>query len=247
MKATRVPVHKDAFGLALMDHLNGGNSVEIIERDDGLVESMTMEDSLYFAEFDEWPRHEQKAMRFVDGRVLDVGCGAGRVALWLQDQGHDVMGIDVSALAIKVSRERGVKKARVMDLKEVHPRLGSFDSVVMLGNNLGLLGSPSEAQTRLRTLAKIVRPGGRLIGSTLDPYATDSPEHLAYHRANRAKGRWGGEVRMRVRYKTSATDWFRYSFFSEEEVARLVEPTPWAVARFIRSAQHGYAAILQRT
>ena len=247
MKATRVPVHKDAFGLALMDHLQGGSSVEIIERDDGLVESITMEDSLYFAEFDEWPGHEQKAMRYVEGRVLDVGCGAGRVALWLQDQGHDVVGIDVSPLAIKVSRERGVKRARVMDLKEVDLGLGTFDTVVMLGNNLGLLGSPSGARARLKDLAKIVPPGGRLIGSTLDPYETDAPEHLAYHRANHAKGRWGGEVRMRVRYKTAATDWFRYSFFSEDEVARLVEPTPWAIERFIRSAQHGYAAILQRT
>jgi ubiquinone/menaquinone biosynthesis C-methylase UbiE len=36
---------------------------------------------MYFAEYEDWPQVEQKAMEFVKGRVLDVGCGAGRHAI----------------------------------------------------------------------------------------------------------------------------------------------------------------------
>jgi 2-polyprenyl-3-methyl-5-hydroxy-6-metoxy-1,4-benzoquinol methylase len=38
-------------------------------------------------------------MQFVKGRVLDVGCGAGRHSLYLQEKGFDVLGTDISPLA----------------------------------------------------------------------------------------------------------------------------------------------------
>lgn len=69
--------HEDGFGHEMMDHLLGKDAYEIVERDDGLFEVSSRPKS-YFAKYDEWPDHEKKAMRFVRGRVLDVGCGAGR-------------------------------------------------------------------------------------------------------------------------------------------------------------------------
>jgi 2-polyprenyl-3-methyl-5-hydroxy-6-metoxy-1,4-benzoquinol methylase len=44
----------------------------------------------------------EEAMQFVKGRVLDVGCGEGRHSLYLQEKWFDVLGIDISPLAIKV-------------------------------------------------------------------------------------------------------------------------------------------------
>jgi ubiquinone/menaquinone biosynthesis C-methylase UbiE len=38
----------------------------------------------YLAPFRNWWPQERRAMRFVRGRVLDLGCGAGRVSLGLQ-------------------------------------------------------------------------------------------------------------------------------------------------------------------
>ena len=52
------------------------------------------------------------AMEFVRGRVLDMGVGAGRHALHLQAQGHDVVGIDNSPKAVEVCRLRGLEDAR---------------------------------------------------------------------------------------------------------------------------------------
>jgi hypothetical protein len=33
----------------------------------------------------------------------------------------------------------------------------------------------------LKKLARITRPGSKIIGDALDPYATDDPLHLRYH------------------------------------------------------------------
>jgi len=80
-------------------------------------------------------------MEFVKGRVLDIGCGAGRHSLYLQKKGFDVLGIDSSPLAIKVCKLRGLEKAKVMAIEDINFKPDSFDRIIMMGNNFGLFGS----------------------------------------------------------------------------------------------------------
>ena len=91
---------EDAMGHAFWDELHGRPAREIVERDDGFIESSAIQ--RYFAPFEEWDESARGAMAFVRGRVLDVGVGAGRRALHLEEQGHEVVGIDVSPLAVEV-------------------------------------------------------------------------------------------------------------------------------------------------
>ena len=65
---------QDAFGLLLTDHFEGEDCSEFIERDDGYLQA-TDNLAAYFSSYDEWPSRMQQAMRFVRGRVLDVGAG----------------------------------------------------------------------------------------------------------------------------------------------------------------------------
>jgi hypothetical protein len=51
----------------------------------------------YFAPVEEWPAVERDAMDHVIGRVLDVGCGAGRGALELQCQRRGVTRSTISS------------------------------------------------------------------------------------------------------------------------------------------------------
>ena len=92
----------------------------------------------------------QQAMQFVRGRVLDVGLGAGRFALYLQEQDHEVVGIDVSPGALEISRKRGVADARQLAFHKVDTSLGIFDTVLMMGNNFGLFANPRRAKWLLR-------------------------------------------------------------------------------------------------
>lgn len=98
---------QDAIGQALLDFFHHGRGFEIVERDDGDFH-LGAGPALYFSEFDAWRQVERDAMDHVKGRVLEVGCGAGRFLLWLRDRGHEVVGIDNSPGAIEVCRLRGL-------------------------------------------------------------------------------------------------------------------------------------------
>lgn len=115
---------RDAFGHMLMAGLRGANEPEVIEREDGFVNT-GWGASVYLAPYDEWPPVEQEAMPYVRGRVLDVGCGAGRHALYLQEQGHAVVAVDASPLAVEVCRERGVRDARLIAITQLSRALAA--------------------------------------------------------------------------------------------------------------------------
>jgi SAM-dependent methyltransferase len=236
----------DAFGRQLWD-IHGGYPFQIVERSDGLL--AVAPGAMYFHEYADWTPDEREAVDLARGRVLDVGCGAGRHALHLQGRGMDVLGIDVSPLAIELCRERGLGRAEVRDAADVGGLGdGRFDTVLMLGNNLALLGSPRRGRRLLRTLWRITAPGARLIGGNRDPYRTVDPLHLDYHERNRRRGRMPGQIRMRVRHHNLVGPWFDYLFLSREELAALVEGTGWRVARVIGGEEGpGYVAVLEKT
>ncbi|HEU5064630.1 MAG TPA: class I SAM-dependent methyltransferase [Gaiellaceae bacterium] len=224
----------DPFGRMLVD----GAASEIIERDDGFITSAGLN---YFAPVRRWPAVERRALRFVRGRVLDVGVGAGRVALELQARGREVVAIDVSPGAVEVARNRGVSDVRLLAFEEVDASLGHFDTVVMYGNNFGLFGSRAKAQRLLRRLRPFV---ARIVATSNDPYATEDPAHLAYHERNRGRGRMSGQLRLRVRYRDLVGPWFEYLIVSPDEMADIVESTGWQLRRLVQDEGSYFVAVL---
>ena len=186
-------------------------------------------------------------MKYVTGRVLDVGCGAGRHALHLQEQGFDVLGIDNSPLAIKTCRLRGLKKAKVMSVTQVNSRLGTFDTILMMGGNFGLFASLKRARWLLGRFHRMTPEHGRIIAQTRDPHDTDEPEHLEYHRRNIQRGRMPGQVRIRIRYKRYATPSFDYLLVSRDELREVLQDTGWEVRRLCRSLISGVGPSDART
>ena len=182
-------------------------------------------------------------MRFVRGRVLDLGCGAGRVGLHLQSRGREVVGIDLSPLAVEVARQRGLADVRLGTLDSAVRAGERFDTILLLGNNLGLLAGEQDGRRLLRKLARVTTDRGRILAGSYDPYDGASELARRYHARNRARGRMGGVERLRVRYREFATPWYDVLFASREEVARLVEGTAWVARRFVGDGP-GYVAVL---
>ena len=226
----------DAFGQMLL----GGTGLEIIERDDGFLDAVKM---VYFAPVADWPAVERRALRFVRGRVLDAGVGAGRAALELQRRGRSVVGIDISPGAVEVARARGVRDVRLLAFEDLDDSVGRFDTIVMFGNNFGLFRSPSNAKRLLRRLRPLA---DRIVAGSNDPHATEDAAHLAYQDHNRTRGRMPGQLRLRVRYRNLIGPWFDYLIISPDEMATILEGTGWRIHRLLQQTGSGYyVAVLE--
>lgn len=239
--------NQDAYGHLLLDYHKGRESVEIVEREDGFIDTSRLGPLNYFAEYDDWAEHQKLAMTHATGRVLDIGCGAGRHAIYLQKQGLDVLGIDISSLAIQTCQHRGLKNAVVAPITQLSSKIGIFDTILMMGHNFGLVGSFTRARWLLRRFAAMTSDTAKIIAETLDPYQTQAPCHLAYHQFNRARGRMSGQLRLRIRYRQYTTPWFDYLFVSKAEMEDILDGTAWRVERYIYAANTPtYVAILKK-
>jgi SAM-dependent methyltransferase len=236
---------QDAFGHEILDYFNGIKSFEIVERDDGFF-SVSPGAKQYFSEYEDWPDMDKLAMDYVRGRVLDIGCGAGRHAIYLQEKGFDVLGIDYSARAIEVCRRRGLERAEVVPITKVSRSLGVFDTILMMGNNFGLMANVKRAKWLLRRFSIMTGTKARIIAQTIDVYQTEEPEHLAYHKWNLSRGRLAGQVRIRIRYKKYVTGWIDLLMVSEGELRNVLTGTDWKLAEIIKGDGGRYTAVIEK-
>lgn len=100
-------------------------------------------------------------------RVLDAGCGPGRLAGELFRRGHDVVGVDIDPDLVEAAQaDHPGPVYAVADLSEADlPALGiadPFDLVVVAGNVLTFLAPGSETEV-LRRLGAHLAPGGRIV------------------------------------------------------------------------------------
>jgi SAM-dependent methyltransferase len=103
------------------------------------------------------------------GRVLDAGCGTGRVGLELARRGHSVVGVDLDASMLDLARAASAKSG--LDVTWLHgdlldlPRLVAdrdFDLVAAPGNVMVFL-TPGTEPDVVAALADALRPGGLLV------------------------------------------------------------------------------------
>ena len=95
-------------------------------------------------------------------RVLDAGCGTGRVAIELARRGFEVMGVDVDPVMLDAAQKKSPQlRWEVGDLSRLAID-NSFDAVVMAGNVI-LFVEPADRPLVLPTIARHLRTGGLLI------------------------------------------------------------------------------------
>ena len=107
--------------------------------------------------------------RFVDAladrgsRILDAGCGTGRVAAAMAARGHDARGVDADGTLIAAGREQypGLPLEH-RDLLDLTADDGPFELVVAAGNVLVYVDPGTEAAV-LRALASVLSPGGSVV------------------------------------------------------------------------------------
>ncbi len=218
---------EDLFGQALMDRYQGKRYRLDMERDDGYMDEQNMD--FYFYDHDKFPESEKKALKYAHGRVLDLGVGAGRTALYLQSKGLEVHGLDISDKALEVCRLRGVKQLANMSVCDLKLKKGSFDTAIAFFNNFGLCGTMEGVSSMLKNLHRVITDDGVFLAESVDPTDTKKRVHTRYHARNRALGKPPGQVTLRIHYRGKTGGWWDLLLLTPEEVKSLCADTGWRI------------------
>src|SRR5690606_10444833 len=124
-----------------------GNYTEDIFTSTNISEEDELPLPYLFRDYDAMPKIEQKALDLAQGKVLDVGCGAGSHSLYLQEKGLQVKAIDVSRCAIEVTRKRGVKNAALLTILD---ETETFDTILLMMNGTGIFKELSQVPNYLK-------------------------------------------------------------------------------------------------
>lgn len=198
---------KDLFGKAILD-FQTNNSPSALVTETNISEADEMSIGYLFRSFNEMPKLEKKALQLAKGKILDVGCGAGSHALYLQQKGFDVTAIDISEKAIKACELRGLKNARVQNILELKNK--KFDTIILLMNGTGIFGTLAETSKYLQKLKSLLTSNGQILIDSSDIiYMFDKNDDGSY--LIPADGYYG-ELTFTVSYKGETEETFPWLY-----------------------------------
>ena len=166
--------------------------------------------------------YEKQVLNSVTGKILDVGCGAGRITKYLQDKGLNVVGFDIDSIAIHLCKERRIKNVFVGDFNNIE-QFGVFDSILFLNRTICIAGSLEAVRALLKKCYNYCSPNGILIFDSyeVNPELTkDTPDFVQNKLWFKYEGRFGKPF-QRIYYSSSvARKLLKDSGWVEEKIAK---------------------------
>ena len=190
-----------------------------------------------FRKYKNMPEIEKKALDMAKGRTLDVGAGSGCHSLVLQEKGIDVTAIDISPLSVETMKERGVKNALEQDFFTLE---GQYDTIIMLMNGIGIVGTLDRLPMFFRQLDKILAPGGQVLCDSSDiSYVfegedgmLDIPNEMEYY----------GEHSFQMQYKDTIGEPFDWLYIDVETLKEKAAINGYAVEVVAEGKHYDYLA-----
>ncbi|WP_227375065.1 class I SAM-dependent methyltransferase [Haladaptatus halobius] len=234
----------DPLGRAMLDYQRGGLRGECLYRDGGDVQDGNVRGH-YFTPPEEWRDDWRELLESLAFPIVDVGCGVGQHAEFLQGRG-EVVAIDASPAAVEAARERGVRDAREMDMFELNFPRDRFRSALVSGTQMGLAQSLAGARSFLTDLARVTDESGIAVVDNYDPTGLDPGDLFGYR----------PDPRPGVAHRTFHFEYVRdgerevgrslhFVLFSPARLRDVTVGTPWRVAE-VQSRGEFYEAKLAK-
>jgi len=229
----------DPMGLAALDYLKGVKNGKITVRSN-IAEDDYIPVNYLFRSFNQMPRLEQKALSLCTGKVLDIGCGVGSHALYLQDKGVSVDGLDISPLNIQVSSQRGVKNTITGDFFEFQSTQ-KYDTLLLLMNGIGIVGKIDRLTNFFDKIKQHLSPKGQVLldSSDLRYLYLDEDSYCIP-----LEDRYYGEVTYNMRYKTSKSTPFNWLFIDDTLLAQKALENGFTFEKIADGDHYDYLARL---
>lgn len=165
-------------------------------------------------------------------RLLDIGCGVGRVTAGLAARGFKVTGIDASFTALRTARQVTPGGRFVaLDYRHLGHMQWTFDVVTSYWNSIGFATRDDDART-LQGVRNVLRPGGRLL---LELYHPDWLEAHQLRGVVDPRGatvdRWCEDGRSchRFVYANGTVDDIRFNVYQPGEMTRTLTDAGFTV------------------
>lgn len=222
----------DVFGKALQDQFSNATA-DTLWLHNSYDEPEEMPVDIFFRTEDEMPDIELEAMDLCEGRVLDVGGGAGSHALILQNRGFEVIALDISAAAVEIMKARGVAHAVEGDIFTYQGE--KFDTLLFLMNGIGLTGTLEGFKNFLDHARSLLNEGGQLLFDSSDiTYLYEGIEMPA--------DKYYGEVSYQYVYKEEKGDWFNWVYIDPQTLKKIARESGWECHLLFDDGQDQYLA-----
>ncbi|UXX79452.1 methyltransferase [Reichenbachiella carrageenanivorans] len=202
---------KDVHGEAIFDFYKGDHDVVLTTYNSyGDPEEMPVE--VFFRDHQDFTELENLAITCCEGKILDVGAGAGAHALFMQAFEMDATALENSPGCIETLRHSGMEKIVEEDF---FAHTSQYDTLLFLMNGLGLAGKLDNLPYFFKHCGQLLNPGGQIIIDSSDIsylYEDDLPKPDHYF----------GEIRYQYEYKGKKGDWFDWLYVDQ---AHLIKET----------------------
>ena len=190
-----------------------------------------------FRKYEDMPEIERKALDMAKGKTLDVGAGAGCHSLVLQEKGIDVTAIDISPLSVETMKERGVKKVFEQDFFLLE---GQFDTILMLMNGIGIVGTLERMSEFFRQLDKILAPRGQVLCDSSDISYVFEDENGMISIPNEMD--YYGEHTFRMQYKDTVGESFDWLYIDADTLRQKADRCGYVVEVVAEGDHYDYLA-----
>jgi SAM-dependent methyltransferase len=222
--------------------MNGITDEAILVRTD-IAEDEHLPAAYFLRNFDQMPSQEQEALKRAEGRVLDIGAGAGAHSLWLQEHGFEVDAIDISPLLCEAMRKRGIKNVLLKDIYDLKEQ--KYDTILLLMNGAGVAQTLPGLERLLMHLKDLLNPGGKILADSSDLLYLFTDENGETW-IDIASDTYYGEMQYQLSYKNIKGKTFPWLFVDPDNFISIATQCGFKLVEKISGSHFDYMVEIKK-